>query len=249
MFLDRLPPVEKRLARGDTFSFACHRSLSCFNSCCRNKHLPLTPYDILRMKKALKLHSDDFLEKYSLYRVDPNSGFPVLSVNMVGETGVCPFLGPEGCTVYDDRPTACRLFPLGRCSGVNLRGAVLEEVFYLLDAPNCGGVEEQESQTVEEWIDDQGLPPYIRMNDRMLGLLFHPRTNASGDLDCHQQQKVMVACYNIDLFREFVLKTGFGERFRLERETVERVMESDEALLNLGFSYLEQALFPARGSE
>lgn len=245
MFLDSLPPPEKRLALNDTFNFSCHRDLSCFNRCCRNKHLPLTPYDILRMRKALGIHSNDFLEKYSLYRLDPLSGFPVLSLRMEQGEGVCPFVGPGGCTIYHDRPTACRLFPLGRSSGMSLRGAGLEEVLYLLDTPGCMGVEENRVQTVEQWIEDQGLVPYIEMNDRMLGLLFHPRRDASRDLDDGQQQKIMVACYNIDLFREFVLKTRFGEYFKVGRETLRRVEESDEELLSLGLSYLARTLFAA----
>ena len=243
MFLDTPPPAEKRLGLTDTFSFLCHSDLSCFNSCCRNKHLPLTPYDILRMRKALNLHSDDFLEKYTLYRLDPNSGFPILSVKMEEKEGVCPFVGPDGCTIYDDRPTACRLFPLGRSSGVSRGGTAREEFFYLLDTPGCEGVKEKKVQSVVEWRDNQGLLPYIEMNDKMLGLLFHPNRDGSKHLDQRQQQKVMVACYNIDLFREFVFKTGFAEQNKIGKETSKRVMESDAALLTLGFTYLDGTLF------
>ena len=243
MFLDTPPPAEKRLDLTDTFSFSCHNRLSCFNSCCRNKHLPLTPYDILRMRKALNLHSDDFLEKYTLYRLDPNSGFPILSVKMEEKEGVCPFVGPDGCTIYDDRPTACRLFPLGRSSGVSQAGTAREEFFYLLDTPGCEGVKEKKVQSVVEWRDNQGLLSYIEMNDKMLGLLFHPKRDRTRRLDLPQQQKVMVACYNIDLFREFVFKTGFAEQNKIGKETSKRVMESDAALLTLGFTYLDGTLF------
>jgi len=243
MFLDTPPPTQNRLSLTDTFIFSCHKGLSCFNSCCQNKHLPLTPYDILRMRNALKLHSDDFLERYTLYRLDPKSGFPILSVKMGDEEGICPFVGPDGCTIYDDRPTACRLFPLGRSSGIGQDGKVREEFFYLLDTPGCEGVKEKKVQSVERWRDDQGLLPYIEMNDRMLGLLFHPNRDGSKHLDQRQQQKVMVACYNIDLFREFVFKTGFSEQYKVGKATMKWVMESDAALLTLGFSYLDKTLF------
>jgi len=243
MFLDSPPPAEKRLGLTDTFSFSCHSDLSCFNSCCRNKHLPLTPYDIVRMRKALNLHSDDFLERYALYRLDPNSGFPILSVKMGDEEGLCPFVGPDGCTIYNNRPTACRLFPLGRSSGISRNGTAREEFFYLLDTPGCEGIKEKKLQSVKNWANDQGLLPYIKMNDKMLGLLFHPSRDGSKHLDQRQQQKVMVACYNIDLFREFVFKTGFAEQNKIGKETSKRVMNSDAALLTLGFTYLDGTLF------
>ncbi|MCJ7685460.1 MAG: YkgJ family cysteine cluster protein, partial [Desulfobacteraceae bacterium] len=151
MFLDSPPPAEKQLTLTSTFSFSCHNRLSCFNSCCRNKHLPLTPYDILRIRRTLNLHSDDFLERYTLYRLDPNSGFPILSIKMGDKEGLCPFVGLHGCTIYNDRPTACRLYPLGRSSGISRGGTAREEFFYLLDTPGCKGVTEKRVQNVEAW--------------------------------------------------------------------------------------------------
>jgi Fe-S-cluster containining protein len=244
MFLDSPPAAEKRLGLTDTFCFSCHNGLSCFNRCCRNKHLPLTPYDVLRIRKALGLHSDDFLERYVLYRLDPHSGFPVLSVRMGDGDGQCPFVSPDGCTIYHDRPTACRLYPLGRSSGAGQNGAPPEAFFYLLDTPGCQGIKEKKVQSVAAWQEDQGLGPYIDMNDRMLGLLFHPRRDPAVHLNERQQQKVLVACYNIDLFREFVFKTGLAEACKIESQTRHRIMEDDSALLDLGFAYLDQTLFP-----
>ena len=244
MFLDSAPAAEKRLGLTDTFCFSCHNGLSCFNQCCRNKHLPLTPYDILRIRKALGLHSDYFLEQYALYRLDPLSGFPILSVKMGEGTGECPFVGSEGCTIYDDRPTACRLYPLGRSSGVGQNGTLPEAFFYLLDTPNCHGIKEERIQSVADWQEEQGLGPYIQMNDRMLGLLFHPRRDRGVHLNQGQQQKVLVACYNIDLFREFVFKSGLAEAYRIEPSARNRMMKDDSALLDLAFAYLDQTLFP-----
>ena len=243
MFLDAPPAAEKRLGLADTFSFSCHNALSCFNRCCRNKHLPLTPYDILRMRKGLGLHSDDFLERYALYRLDPMSGFPILSVRMRDGDGQCPFVGSEGCTIYHDRPTACRLYPLGRWSGLGQNGAPPKAFFHLMDTPDCQGIKEKKVQTVAAWQEDQGLRPYMDMNDRMLALLFHPKRDRAVHLNERQQQKVLVACYNVDLFREFVFKTGFLETYRIENPTRIEVMEDDSALLNLGFAYLCKTLF------
>ena len=240
MFIDTPPPSEERLGLMDTFHFSCHSRLSCFNRCCRNKHLPLTPYDVIRIKKALHLFSDDFLTRYAVYRLDPGSGFPILSLKMKGAENVCPFVGRKGCEIYDDRPMACRLFPLGQLSAL---GHEKGEIFYLLDIEGCEGIKESKVQVVNQWRIDQGLLPYHEMNDRMLEILFHPNRDRSIPLNEGQQQKVMVACYNMDIFREFVFHTEFLERFCIDTAIRRKIRKDDEALLHLGFSYLKKVLF------
>ncbi len=244
MFLESAPSPEKCLDLKDSFAFSCHKDLACFNTCCRNKHLPLTPYDTLRLKNALNLHSDEFLSRFTVYRLDKDSGFPIISLRM-GDAPqkACPFVAPEGCSVYNDRPTACRLFPLGRSSGISHESMTKEEFYYLLDIPGCLGLEEKKIWSVREWRDNQGLLPYTEINDRMLELVFHEKRDRSKPLDEHQLQKVMVACYNLDVFRGFVFKTGFLDLYEIDKETCSKVKNDDNALLNLGLAYLDRALF------
>jgi len=243
MFLESPPPEKDRLKPTDTFNFSCHSELSCFNTCCRNKHLPLTPYDILRIKSNLGIHSDDFLARYVVYRADPESGFPILSIKMLQENAVCPFVSPKGCAIYHDRPTACRLYPLGRSSGIDPKKSKPEEFYSLLHITRCDGLKEDKVWTVAQWVKDQGLSPYIDMNDKMLDILFHPRRNPSTPIIESQQQKVMVACYNLDMFREFVFETPFLKQFEVDDDTTHRVKTDDTALLSLGFAFLKNALY------
>jgi len=245
MLLDSVPPPGKRLRLSDTFEFSCHRGLACFGTCCRNRDLVLTPYDVLRLKNALELHSDEFLTRHSVYRLDPASGFPILSLVMGPDPErQCPFVTPEGCRVYDDRPTACRLYPLARASGTGGRAGARDEFFFLLDTPGCLGVEEKTTQTLQEWLAGQGLTPYRQANDRMLGLLFHPARERGRSLDDGQLQKIMVACYNLDVFREFVFKTGFLRAYRVDGKTRLAIEKDDGELLSPGIAYLERTLFP-----
>ena len=244
MFIDTAPPPEKCLSPEDTFTFRCRPQLSCFNSCCSNKHLPLTPYDILRMKSALGLNSDLFLERYTRYRLDKESGFPVISINMKnGPEKGCPFLTKEGCGIYEDRPTACRLYPLGRTSGFAPDRSVPNEIFYRLEVKGCLGLEEPDIQSVEEWVEGQGLGRYIEINDMILDILFHPKRRRDQPLDSRQLQKVIVACYNLDVFRDFVFKTRFMVHFGIDDDTRRRVREDETSLLILGFTYLKQTLY------
>ena len=41
------------LELGSTLQFKCHKGISCFNACCRNADITLTPYDIIRLKQHL----------------------------------------------------------------------------------------------------------------------------------------------------------------------------------------------------
>jgi len=52
-----------RLAPEDKFSFSCHPGVSCFNHCCADINIVLTPYDIIRLKNRLGITSPEFHEK------------------------------------------------------------------------------------------------------------------------------------------------------------------------------------------
>jgi Fe-S-cluster containining protein len=244
MFLDSAPSPGKSLDLKDSFNFVCRSGLSCFNSCCREKHLPLTPYDILRLKSSLNLHSDAFLEKYTHYRLDKESGFPIIAIKMKdGPDKACPFVSSSGCMVYVDRPTACRLFPLGRVSGFGPGDVGLEEIFYLLHIKGCLGMNESKVWTVKEWVKGQRLGQYIDMNDMMLDLLFHPWKERGRPLDTKQLQKVIVSCYNLDVFRDFVFQTKFLDLYEIDNDTRLKIKNDDTELLKLGIRYLKKSLF------
>ncbi len=244
MLLNSLPDPHKRLYPGNAFSFSCHKGLACFGTCCRNRDLTLTPYDVLRLKNALKLHSDDFLARHTLYRIDPTSGFPVITLKMgEDEKRWCPFVTAEGCSVYQDRPTACRLFPLARVSGTQRDSGTQDEFFFMLDAPDCLGKNEEKAQDLREWLSAQGMETYRKVNDKMLSLLFHPERKQGITLSDAQLQKIIVACYNLDVFREFVFNTKFLQSYILDERTRSLIEKDDLELLLLGFSYLRASLF------
>ncbi len=244
MFTRNLPESEARLGPGDTFPFSCHSGLDCFNTCCRNKQLPLTPYDVLRLKQGLKLSSDAFLEAHTLYWTDPETGFPSVCLRMgEGPDRACPFVSPEGCRVYDDRPTACRLYPLARAAGGQGGSRAPGWFAFLMDTPACLGRRERRVWSVEAWMESQGLEPYLRMNDRMLERVLHPNRRARAPLDERQVRTLIVACYNLDVFRKFVFETSFADAAGLEEAARERVAVDDTALLELGMAYLRQVLY------
>lgn len=106
----------RRLAPGKRLRFACGPGLACFNACCRDKRLPLLPYDLLRLRRGLGLPSDRVLAEHAELETDPVSGWPALRIRL-GEGGACPFVSAQGCTIYAHRPTCCRIYPLARAPG------------------------------------------------------------------------------------------------------------------------------------
>ena len=64
------------------FSFACHPGVSCFNRCCHEIDVILTPIDILKMKTDLKLRSSEFLTKFTTFHTLKETGIPLVKLKM-----------------------------------------------------------------------------------------------------------------------------------------------------------------------
>ena len=50
-----------KLTLDSSIKFRCHPEVSCFTACCGNINIILTPYDILRIRKALNLPAEEFM--------------------------------------------------------------------------------------------------------------------------------------------------------------------------------------------
>lgn len=66
----------------DTFKFSCHQGLKCFTQCCADVKIFLTPYDILRMKRARQMTSEEFLANYTETITPDGRGFPAVLLKM-----------------------------------------------------------------------------------------------------------------------------------------------------------------------
>ncbi len=76
--------------------------LDCAN-CCKTTSPIFYQNDIERLSKRLRMKPGDFIGKY--LKVDEDKDYVLTS-------SPCPFLGPDNyCSVYDDRPKACREYP------------------------------------------------------------------------------------------------------------------------------------------
>jgi len=222
--------------------FRCHSGLPCFNSCCRDKRLTLLPYDVLRLRRALGSSSEAFLDGHAVLEIEPASGWPTLRLGLAAD-GRCPFVGAGGCGVYRDRPTCCRIYPLARAVGLDAEGEPRETFLVAEAGERCRGFGAPAGQTVASWVRDQGLDAYRAANDRAARLFLHPRRPRPMALAPHDVHAVVMALYNLDVFREFVARPGFAAPPGTPEAGVERALASDEALLELGQDWLATRLF------
>ena len=147
------PPA---LSADDHFCFACHDNLPCFTQCCRDVNIYLTPYDVLRLRKALQLSSGDFLARHTRNFLARVTNIPVVQLAMHPDTLSCPFVRDNGCSVYDNRPWACRMFPLDLASADN-------EYRTIAQKDRCLGLLESTTRTVGEWLETQDVAPFMEM--------------------------------------------------------------------------------------
>lgn len=233
-----------RLSEDDTFRFACKPGVPCFNDCCGDVNIFLTPYDILRMKNALHISSQEFLDKYTLTPIEKHQNYPVVLMKMQDdEKKTCHFVSRDGCTLYDDRPWACRYYPVGLASPKEGEPEVEHEFYFILREDVCKGFEEGKEWRISEWKADQGLEKYDELGQLFKEITLHDYFAGGKQLDPPRMELFHMACYNLDKFRYFIKDSTFLDRFEIEPETSEKIMEDDEELLRFGFRWLKFALF------
>jgi Fe-S-cluster containining protein len=229
---------------GGTFSFACHNGVACFTECCAKLRLNLTPYDILRMKDRLGVSSDRFLETYTDTVLEDQQRFPMVRLRMgADEKGTCPFVTKKGCTIYEDRPSACRLYPVGRASTLIGGEKGAREKFFLVSESHCLGFQERKQWTVEEWMAHEGLRNYNTMNDGWLQVVTSSKSLGEKKDASQKIQMFFMASYNLDRFRGFLFQSKFFELFDVEAKTKETLARDDLALMNFAFEWLKFSLF------
>lgn len=234
-----------RLGPDDTFKFACHPGVSCFNQCCGDVNIFLAPYDVLRLKKRLGITSSEFLEKYTFLPVQKEMKTPVVMLRMNDdEAKSCPFLTGEGCGVYSDRPWPCRMYPLGLAAQKDTPDGWRGERFYfVMQHEVCKGFNEAKEWTVRKWLDDQGLDEYDEWGDAFKELTLHEFFETDGVLSPKKLHMLFTACYDLDKFREFVFDSTLLDRFDVDEDFVEEMRYNDDSLLRFAFLWLRFSLF------
>lgn len=236
--------IDSRLSLNDTFRFACGPDVACFTECCGKLELLLTPYDLLRLRRRLRIPSAGFLDSHTITRLRTAHGFPEVLMRFDQATGGrCPFVTPAGCSVYEDRPGACRMYPLGRGSTTHPLDGSHREFYFAVREDHCRGFEQNREWTVREWIANQGLEEYNRFNDLLMELYVLRSRRRGVVLTTPHIQMFMMSCYNTERFRDFVFESGFLKKFQVEPDLVAALRQDDDQLLLFAFQWLQFALF------
>ena len=239
-------PDSERTAIGNKpFQFRCHPGVSCYLDCCHRLELRLFPVDVIRLKNRLNLHSAAFMEKYIRIGRGDHPYFPAVMLNMVDREGYpCPFLTKEGCSVYPDRPSACRTYPLERAVEKNGEKARLRHHYFIVRHPYCKGHFEDHLYTVKQWEREQRLLEYNLLNDMWAEVdVFFSSNPWQGEGEAGpRQQLAFMVCYNIDGFRSYMQQHNLLASYRIDRDRRRRIEEDDIELLKFGFDWLLHVL-------
>ncbi len=242
-FTSPVKPVE--LTLDSEFQFNCHKGVACFNACCKNIDITLTPYDILRLKQQLGMDSKEFVARHTLPFEMDFHGMPGLKMVTKFNTTECTFLTEEGCGVYEDRPAACRYYTLGSM-GVRKKGCVeIEDIYFVVKEDHCLGHQEPNKQTVGEYRNNQGIDKYDAMNRAWRDLIIKKRSSGPtiGKPSERSLQLFDMCSYDMDSFREFIRSKGFRGVFDLNQEDMRVLLGDEERLLQFSFRFLKQVLF------
>ncbi|MBV5316708.1 MAG: YkgJ family cysteine cluster protein [Desulfobulbaceae bacterium] len=242
--------LPEKLTFDSSLQFACHPKVSCFTACCHNIKIILTPYDILVLRKRLNIPAHEFVTQYTEPTYLEKTDMPGVQIKLVGEKNGCPFVTPEGCTVYTDRPSACRYYPVGMADfhegGTD--DPEEEKFFFLVKEPHCRGHEEPKRWTIREWRADQGVDVRDEMNKEWLRLVMRRKSfGLQATLSEAAKRMFFMASTDLDHFRKFVFESSFLDTYEIDADTIAKIKDDDVELMLFSFKYLANTLFGAAG--
>jgi uncharacterized protein len=194
------------------------------------------------------ISAHDFLNRYTTQHTGPESGLPVVRIKEKTEDAFkCTFVTAEGCSVYHDRPSSCRAYPIARAVTRNRQSGILTEHFMLVKEPHCKGFETGKHQFVKEWIKNQGLLIYNEMNDLMMEIISLKNQTMRGPLDIKSRHFFHMACYDIDSFRDKIFNKGLLDPESYDEGLLSKAKEDDTALLKISLFWIQKMIFGQAG--
>lgn len=234
-----------KLTKDVKFHFECKPGIECFNKCCNDVNIFLTPYDIIRLRKALGISSSEFLPNYTILPITSNLRHPIVMLKMDSKTLNCPFLSENGCSVYEDRPWSCRMFPVGVASPnqAEKTSSNEEEFFFLIKEDVCKGFEQDKEWTVEDWFKDQSIERYGELGEMFKEISLHKFFLTARAIEPVKLEMFYMVCYDIDKFRNFLFNSSFFRRFDVPKEYQDILKIDDVELLKFGFRWIRFSVF------
>ena len=239
------PVVPQSLEGSATIQFQCRKGISCWNKCCSNIDISLTPYDILRLSRRLDISTTEFLHQYTFPYEMEMDGIAGVKLKSVENGSACQFMRPEGCDVYADRPTACRYYPVALLSMRRSDEYTDRNAYAMVQEPHCLGHQEPRRLTIDEYRVEQGLVEYDELARGWRQLILKKKSSGPtvGKPSKRGLQLFFLACYDLDRFRTFVASEPFSEVYELPDEELKTILTDDKEMMLFGFRFLRQVMF------
>lgn len=239
------PVVPTALEGSAALRFRCRKGIACWNACCSNIDIALTPVDVVRLKQRLNLASWEFLREYTVPYEMEKDGLAGVKLKPVQGGTACRFMTPEGCAVYADRPTACRYYPVALLAMRRQGEAFDRQAYAVVREDHCLGHAEPRTQTIDEYRGEQGVVPFDEAARGWRQLILKKKSSGPtiGKPSRRSLELFFMASYDVDRFRSFVASDAFGALFDLPPEALREALEDDLALLRFGWRFLAQVLF------
>jgi hypothetical protein len=159
--------------------------------------------------------------------------------------GACLFVNEQGCSVYEDRPTACRYYPIGQMVMREAGSSEDRARYFLIREGYCKGGQEQREISVDEYRKTQGVERYDQINRDWLQLILKKRSAGPsiGRPSDTSLQFFFMCSYDMDRLRRFVLSDAFKASYDLDENFYRVVEREDLPLMQFGTRLLKQVLF------
>lgn len=240
-------PVEPaQLTPESTIRFNCHPGISCFNACCKQADITLAPYDILRLKNALGLSSAEFLKKHTVpFEMDAH-GLPGVKMRTQDEAPVCLFMEEgKGCSVYENRPSSCRYYPVALMASRKSDEYVDRQNFAVVKEEHCKGHDEDRELTIAQYRSEQKVEEFDELNREYMQLILKKKSAGPsiGKPSPTSFQFFFMVCYDTDRFKEFLQSKNFRSVYSVDDSEYQLILDDEIKRLKFGYRLLRQVLF------
>lgn len=197
--------------RNDMVKADCHGCKGCFKCCTgMGNSVILDPYDVYRLQKGLGKGLSELLGEGKV-ELSVTEGLVLPNLKMAGKDERCTFLNEEGrCSIHENRPGLCRLFPLGRFYENG-------DFKYFLQTGQCTDSNRTKIK-VSKWID---TPDQVRNHEficRWHSLLNRMEEEAAGAEDLENAKRLNMKMLQFFFMTPYETERDFYEQFeeRLE---------------------------------
>ncbi|MDX2505811.1 MAG: YkgJ family cysteine cluster protein [Gammaproteobacteria bacterium] len=242
--------VPEILTEEHRIKFACHPGVTCFNACCKQADVMLAPYDVIRLKQSLGMTSEEFLKQYTVpWEMDSDG---IIGVKLkTNEDKHCLLMNEKGCSVYDDRPAACRYYPFGLMGVKHTEATSDEQNYFRIEEEHCKGhlqenfLPESKEITLGEYRKTQGVEEFDDNNLDWIRLMLKKKSAGPsvGRPSAESLQILFMATYDLDRFKRFISSSNFKSLYIVDNATYNEIENDDVALLQFGYRFLRQILF------